>query len=92
MSCPNANALGVPGQGFHATRLGPIALYDTLGTIALAALTTYVFRVRFWISVVTWFVAGEVLHYVFGTPTALLTLLGLTPRCYAEKRGGAAGS
>lgn len=81
MSCPNKDALGIPGQGFHAARLGPIALNDTLGTIALAALTTWIFKVNFWVSLLTWFVAGEVLHYWFGTPTAFLRLIGLTPKC-----------
>ena len=81
MSCPNANALGVPKQGFHAARLGPIALYDTLGTIGLAALTTYFFKLNFWLSLAVWFIGGEVLHYWFGTPTAFLRLIGLEPRC-----------
>lgn len=81
MSCPNANALGVPGKGFHATRLGPIALYDTLGTIALAALTAWFTKTNFWWNLLAWFVAGEVLHYWFGTPTAFLKLIGMTPKC-----------
>ena len=81
MSCPNANALGVPEQGFHEKRLGPIALYDTLGTIALAALTAWFFKVSFVWSLVGWFVLGEVLHYAFGTPTAFLKMIGLTRSC-----------
>ena len=79
--CPYKYALGIPGQGFHSARLGPIALNDTLGTILLALLTTWIFKVNIWVSLVAWFVLGEVLHYWFGTPTAFLRLIGLTPRC-----------
>ncbi len=81
MSCPNANVLGVPGEGFHATRLGPIALYDTLGTIGLALLTSWLCNQSFWYHFVGWFVLGEVLHYWFGAQTAFLKLTGLSPRC-----------
>ena len=81
MSCPHANMFGTPGQGFHATRLGPIALYDTLGTIAIALLTSWLFKIPLLWSVLGWFVLGEVLHYVYGTQTAFLRLIGLTPKC-----------
>ena len=81
MTCPYAYVLGVPGQGFHAARLGPIALNDTLGTIVLAALTTYFFDIKFGWSLLVWFVGGEVLHWLFGTPTAFLRLIGLDPSC-----------
>jgi hypothetical protein len=79
--CPYAYALGVPGEGFHAARLGPIALNDTLGTIALAAATSWIFKVSFLWSFVAWFVAGELLHWIAGTPTAFLRLTGLTRSC-----------
>jgi hypothetical protein len=81
MSCPYAYVLGVPGKGFHAARLGPIALYDTLGTIALALFTAWLTKTSFLWNLVAWFVAGEVLHYAFGTPTAFLRLIGMTPKC-----------
>ena len=80
-SCPNANIFGVSGQGFHATRLGPIALYDTLGTVALAAVSAWLTKTNFLWNLIAWFVVGEVLHYVFGTPTAFLKLIGMTPKC-----------
>ena len=81
MSCPNANALGVPEQGFHAARLGPVALYDTVGTILLAVLTAWLTKTGFWWNLLAWFVAGEVLHWIFGTPTAFLKMTGLTRSC-----------
>lgn len=81
MSFPYKHVLGIPGQGFHAARLGPIALNDTLGTVAVAAITAWIFKIEFWKSFLLWFVAGEVLHYWFGTPTAFLKLVGLEPVC-----------
>jgi hypothetical protein len=81
MACPNKYALGIPGKGFHETRLGPIALYDTLGTVALAAITSYIWKINIWISILAWFVVGEVLHYWFGTPTAFLRMIDMTPNC-----------
>jgi hypothetical protein len=81
MSCPNANILGVPGQGFHSTRFMGLALNDILGTIGLALLTTYFFNVPFWKSLLAWFVAGEVLHYVYGVNSAFLKNLGLDNQC-----------
>ena len=81
MSCPYKYALGIPGEGFHAMRLGPIALGDTLGTVALAVLTAWLTNSSIFWNFVVWFVVGEILHYAFGTPTAFLKLIGLTPSC-----------
>jgi hypothetical protein len=64
--------LGVPGTGFHATRIFGLALYDIVGTILLAWGFTYFTEVAFWKSLVGMFVLGEFLHYIFGTPTAIM--------------------
>ena len=66
------NALGEPGKGFHATRIGGLALYDILGTIAIALLTSYYFGIPIWASLIGWFLLGEVLHWYFGVKTAFL--------------------
>jgi hypothetical protein len=63
---------GVPGQGFHSTRIFGLALYDILGTIGLAFAFTYFTRVELWKSLIAMFVLGEVLHYIFRTPTAVI--------------------
>ena len=81
MPCPYAHALGIPGQGFHARRVVGFALYDTLGTIGLAILTSMIFRIHILSSLLLWFVLGEVLHYAFGTRTAFLELIRIHPRC-----------
>ena len=77
MSCPYKHALGIPGEGFHAPRILGFARNDTLGTIVLAILTTWIWGIPLWKSLVGWFVGGELLHWMFGTQTAFLTLVGI---------------
>ena len=84
MSCPYANALGVPGEGVHAQRFLGVALNDTIATLVAALLTSWLFNISLLYSIVGWFVAGEVLHYVFGVNTAFLKMIGITP-CLSEK-------
>jgi len=81
MPCPYANALGVPGQGVHAARFMGLSLNDTLMTIALAFVTTYVINISFLESFVSWFILGEVLHYAFGVKSAFLKMINLSPNC-----------
>ena len=81
MSCPYADILGKRGQGFHERRFIGLALYDTLGTMVIAAITSYIFNISFLYSFAAWFIMGEVLHYIFGTNTAFLEKIGLTPNC-----------
>lgn len=77
MSCPYKYIFGIPGKGFHSERFLGIALYDTLGTIVLALLVSYFFRVKIVTSIIGMFILGEVLHYLFGVQTAFLTLIGI---------------
>jgi hypothetical protein len=81
MSCPYANALGVPGEGVHAKRIFGLAFNDIVATIIGAIIFSLLFNVDLWKSLVFWFVVGEILHYVFGTQTAFLKMIGLTPKC-----------
>ena len=81
MPCPYANILGEPGKGIHAQRIFGLALNDTLMTITAAAITAYIFNINFILSFIAWFVTGEVLHWLFGTDTAFLRMIGLTPKC-----------
>jgi hypothetical protein len=83
MSCPYANLFGAPGQGAHAVRFGKFgrfpgfAVIDTLCTLVLICLTTYVTGYSIWLVAVFWFILGEIVHYAFGTQTAFLTLIGV---------------
>jgi len=81
MPCPYADILGKPGQGFHERRFLGLSLYDTLGTMVIAAITSYIFNISFLYSFAAWFIGGEVLHYIFGAKTAFLQKIGLTPNC-----------
>lgn len=77
MPCPYAFVLGVPGQGVHAPRMWGYARNDIIATIIVAAITSYLFSYSFVGSLLFWFILGEVLHYIFGTQTAVLTTLGI---------------
>ena len=68
---------GIPGEGFHSTRIFGYALNDIIGTIFIAIITSYTWRVPIPQSLLGWFLVGEILHYVFGTQTAVLTTLGI---------------
>jgi hypothetical protein len=82
MPCPYAHVLGIPGQGVHAQRIFGLALNDTLATILLAFVTTFFFKIGFISSFIGWFIIGEILHYIFGTKTAFLKMIGLEPKCH----------
>ena len=77
MSCPYKYILGVPGQGVHEKRIAGLAFNDILATIVAAIITSYILNISFIVSFLTWFIAGEVLHYLFGVQTALLTMIGI---------------
>lgn len=79
MSCPHANILGVPGEGVHKQRFLGLALNDMIATLVAALLTTWLFDIPFLYSILGWFVAGEVLHYVLGVNSAFLKMIGITP-------------
>lgn len=81
MPCPYAHVLGIPGEGVHSTRVFGLALFDIVATVILAVLVAYVCRIAVWKSLLFWFVVGEILHYLFGTKTAFLTMIGATPSC-----------
>ena len=79
MLCPYSKILGERGKGFHSTRIFGLAFNDTIGTIGLAGATSYTTKIPFWKSLVGWFVAGEVLHYMFCVDTAFLEFIGQRP-------------
>ena len=57
------------------------ALNDTLMTIAVAVMSSYIFKISLVYSLITWFVGGEILHYAFGVQTEVLTRLGIRVNC-----------
>lgn len=81
MQCPYANLFGEPGKGFHSWRLGGVAVGDTLATILVALLTSYIFGWPVLYSLIGWVLVGEIAHWVFGTRTAVLGALGVYRNC-----------
>lgn len=81
MSCPYANSLGIPGQGVHAPRLFGLARNDVIATILIAIATSFILNINLFYSFAGWFILGEILHYAFGTQTAFLRILGVSPMC-----------
>ena len=81
MSCPYANILGVREKGFHSSRIFGLALNDILATIVLAMITAYILKINVVFSFIVWFILGEILHILFGTDTAFLEMIGMTPKC-----------
>jgi hypothetical protein len=75
MSCPYSNILGIPGQGVHAPRFLGLALNDMIATLVAALLTSWFFKVPLLYSILGWFIAGEVLHYVFCVDTAFMKMI-----------------
>ena len=87
MSCPYKHILGIPGQGVHAARFLGLSINDILMTIAAAALTSLIFKLPFWPTLLIWLIVGEVLHYLFGVQTALLDYIGLRVQCDTSRVG-----
>lgn len=81
MPCHYANLLGVPGEGVHAIRIFGLSFVDIFLTLMLALFTAYLTKTSVIANFVFWFIVGEVLHYVAGTQTAFLILIGLNPTC-----------
>ena len=81
MSCPYANLFGEPNTGVHSIRVFGIAVVDTVLTVLAAYVIAKAYKINFWYSFVGLFVLGEILHYLFGTKTAFLKMIGLEPNC-----------
>jgi hypothetical protein len=81
MGCPYANILGTPGQGVHAARIFGFALNDTWMTVAAALITSFLFNITWWKSLIAWFVVGELLHVLFGVNSTFIKLLGINNQC-----------
>ena len=81
MPCPYANILGEPNTGAHSIRLFGFSVVDIFLTILAAYLISKAYKINFWYFLLGLFILGEILHYIFGTKTAFLKMLGLDPSC-----------
>lgn len=81
MSCPYKNIFGEPKKGFHSTRFLGFAVGDTVGTVLLAWLISYIWNFKFFPTLLWTFIIGEILHYIFGVQTSFLSVLGIKVSC-----------
>ena len=80
-SCPYRFMFGKPGEGPHAYRFMGIAVVDLILTFLAAWLITLATGYSIQVTFGTLFILGEVLHYYYGTQTAVLTMLGIKVSC-----------
>ena len=81
MGCPFAqyrDIFGVAGQGPHALRVFGLPVVDWIGTIGIAALATWLFKIPFELTLTVALILGIVCHWLFGVPTSTLKYLGVT--------------
>ena len=84
MSCPYKYVFGVPSQGVHKHRIFGYALFDIAATVFIALLTSLLTKMSIVTSLLLWFIGGEILHYMFGVQTEVLTTMGIKA-CPEEK-------
>jgi hypothetical protein len=73
--CPYKYILGVPGEGIRQYRLFGISVSDTVLTVLGALVLSYLFRWSALVTLVSLFLLGEFLHYIFCVPTAVMKAL-----------------
>ena len=73
MLCQYKNIFGIPREGFHKARIPfvDMALWDTLGTVAIIALITYFSGVSWIIVSLSVIMLAVFLHSIFCVPTQL---------------------
>lgn len=53
-------------------------MVDWIGTIGIAALATWLFKIPFELTLTVALILGIVFHWLFGVPTSTLKYLGVT--------------
>jgi hypothetical protein len=81
--CSFKHALGRPGEGVHAARIGRFAAFDVVGTVVIGVVIAYATcRKSLVASSLAWTAAllllGLFLHWLFCVPTAMLVILQRT--------------
>jgi len=73
--CKYRYIFGKPGQGVHQYQIFGIAIVDTVMTIFAAIILAYFFKWNFIKTLVILFIIGEIFHYIFCVPTAVIKFL-----------------
>lgn len=70
MLCPFKDIFGKPRTGVHSVRMvGDTAMFDYLGTLCIAMIITYFYKLPLDISTILIFVLSIVLHWIFCVDT-----------------------
>ena len=75
--CQYKDSLGKPKSGFHEARIGPFALWDTVGTIIIVLILIFVFGLNPIVTTVAISVLTVALHWLFCVETSSNKLIGL---------------
>lgn len=71
------NILGTIGEGVHKYKVFNTAMFDYIGTIIIAYITTYFTNIPLVLTTIFWFIAGIVLHILFGVETNTIKYLNI---------------
>jgi hypothetical protein len=73
MVCEYKNILGIPGEGFHKTRIFGYALNDILGTIVLGYILKYFYKdLSIIFAFFIMFLVGQLCHIIFCVDTEFI--------------------
>ena len=75
MFCDFKDSLGKPREGIHKYSIFDIAIADVIFTIIAALILSYIFKARFWVTLLILFILGIILHRLFCVRTTIDKLL-----------------
>ena len=75
MLCKYKDLFGKPNEGIHKYRLFGIAIFDVIVTILVSILIAYIFNLNLWITLITLFLIGIIVHRIFCVRTTIDKLL-----------------
>ncbi len=67
------DVFGLPGEGFHKSRIFGLAFNDLVGTFLLAYIVAACWNLNYGTTLFSIFITGELLHIIFGVETPLST-------------------
>ena len=73
--CKYKNMFGMPNEGVHKYRIFGFAMVDIIMTILGALLISWIFNIRWWISMIGLFILGFILHIIFCVKTAFVKMI-----------------
>jgi hypothetical protein len=73
--CKYRDALGVPGRGVHAWRVGGVAIVDVILTVVAAGIIAWISEWNFWCVLGGLVVLGILMHRIFCVRTTVDRLL-----------------